>query len=53
MQVIRLLDKYAQVKSIYEYRDASLVCPNLHLTFALVFQQHAGENNVMAAVLPE
>ena len=47
MQVICLLDKNSHVKLIYDYHEASL-CPNLHMTLALVFQQHAGGNSAIA-----
>lgn len=47
MKVICLLDKHFHVKSIEDYHEASLVCPNLHITLA--FQQHAVRDSTIAA----
>lgn len=44
MQVICLLGEKKLSLILYDYHEASLLCPNLRSTFASVVQQHAGGN---------
>lgn len=44
------MGKNAHVKSIYGFQEAQLVCPKLHNSFALVFQQRLGGNGAIASL---